>query len=212
MSGVASEKFDHKTAFPLLYKTGRKDWTEVFVPSLRFLAFEGHGDPNVVPEYKLAVESLYSVAYTLKFALKKRGQDFVVAPLEGLWSAADPRSFVQRRKDDWDWTMLIGVPPFVTDADIAAASEAAAVKKPELPLGLVHTVERREGRSLQILHLGSYDDEAPALARLHDEVMPSLKVTFNGLHHEIYLGDPRRSAPEKLKTILRQPIKDAATD
>lgn len=154
MTGAASEKFDHKSAFPLLYKSGRKDWTEVFVPSLRFLAFQGHGNPNLVTEYKLAVESLYTVAYTLKFALNKSG----------------------------------------------------------LPIGSVHTVELLEGRSLQILHLGSYDDEAPTLARLHDEIMPSLKVTFNGLHHEIYLGDPRRSAPEKLKTILRQPIKDAATD
>lgn len=201
-------KFDFKKDFAPLYRPTSKRWASVEVPTFRFLAVNGHGDPNTSAAYAQAVESLYTVAYTLKFALKERGQDFVVPPLEGLWSAVDPTSFVERRKDEWDWTMLIAVPPFATAEDVESARQKASAKKPELPLGALALREISEGRSLQILHVGAYDDEGPILRVLHEKVMPDGGVTFNGPHHEIYLSDPRRVAPEKLKTVLRQPVRE----
>ena len=189
-----------------LYRAGTAEFSEVDVPPTRYLAVDGHGDPNTVDSYPSAVEALYATAYGVKFAFRARtGDDFVVGPLEGLWSSDDPASFAAGRKDDWDWTMLIPLVDAVSHEDVAVGLKKAAAKKPDLPAARL--LELHEGRALQILHVGSYDDEAPTLARLHDEVMPALGVTFNGPHHEIYLSDPRRVAPEKLRTILRQPVR-----
>ncbi|GAA1139855.1 hypothetical protein GCM10009583_07130 [Ornithinicoccus hortensis] len=131
----------------------------------------------------------------------------MVSPLEGLWSSEDPTTFTERRKDEWDWTMLIAFPEPVDREDLAQGLARAAHKKPELPVSDVRVLELTEGRSLQIMNVGSYDDEGPTLARLHHEVMPERGLTFNGPHHEIYLGDPRRAAPETLRTVLRQPVR-----
>lgn len=172
---------------------------------MQYLAIDGHGDPNTEPAYRAAVEALYVSGYQVRSALKTRtGSDFVVGPLEGLWSSDDPTTFVQGKKSDWDWTMMIPLPAPVTAEDVANGLAAASVKKPDLPL--VTHLTMTEGLCLQTLHIGSYDDEAPVLAHLHDELMPELGFTWNGRHHEIYLGDPRRTAPEKLRTILRQPV------
>ncbi|HSN43568.1 MAG TPA: GyrI-like domain-containing protein, partial [Propionibacteriaceae bacterium] len=137
----------------------------------------------------------------------RTGDDFVVGPLEGLWSSADPGAFTRRTKDDWDWTMLIALPDQVDERDTAAGLAKAALKKPALPAVRVVTLD--EGLCLQILHLGSYDAEAETLARLHDDVMPQRGLTFNGRHHEIYLTDPRKTPPERLRTVLRQPVRPA---
>ncbi|OJW01477.1 MAG: hypothetical protein BGO47_13550 [Microbacterium sp. 67-17] len=202
-------KYDLKKDRKDLYAPTTHDFTRVTVPPMTYLAIDGHGDPNTAPAYTDAVSALYASGYAIKFAFRGRsGDDFVVGPLEGLWSSNDPSSFTARRKDAWDWTMLIPLPPAVTDADIRAGLETAARKKPELPIGLVSAVTIDEGVSLQILHVGSYDAEAPTLHRLHAELMPAQGLTFNGPHHEIYLSDPRRVAPEKLKTILRQPVRE----
>lgn len=201
-------KYDLKKDRKDLYAPGKHDFTRVTVPPMTYLAIDGHGDPNTSPAYTDAVSALYASGYAIKFAFKARtGDDVVVGPLEGLWSSADPASFADRRKDAWDWTMLIPLPPAVTDADIRAGLETAARKKPELPIGRVSAVTIDEGLSLQILHVGSYEAETPTLHRLHAELMPAQGLTFNGPHHEIYLSDPRRVAPEKLKTILRQPVR-----
>jgi hypothetical protein len=178
------------------------------VPPLPYLTVDGHCDPNASADYREAVESLYTTAYAIKFAEKADGRDFAVAPLEGLWSAADPSSFVERRKHEWDWTMMIMVPGFVTAAAFEAGRAQAERKRGRLP-GSLRLEVLHEGRCLQALHIGSYDDEGPLLAELHEKIMPDLGVTFDGPHHEIYLGDPRKTAPEKLKTILRQPIRPA---
>ena len=168
---------------------------------------DGAGDPNSASTYKAAVEALYGVAYTLKFASKVAlGRDHVVPPLEGLWWAEDPADFVARRKDRWRWTMMIMVPEFVGRPLFEAAVEKARQKLGAPPQSL-RFEHFDEGQCLQILHIGRYDDEAPTLARLHDEVMPSQGLTFAGHHHEIYLSDPRRTESTKLKTILRQPVK-----
>jgi hypothetical protein len=208
------DKYDVKKAHRELYSPPSKDFVEVDVPEFRYLAVDGRGDPNTSAAYANAVEALYSVAYAVKFASKKAlGRDFVVGPLEGLWRADDPAAFAARRKDDWAWTMMIGQPDWITDdlvrsvvADIAKKADVA--KKKDLPaLKDVRLRPLAEGRCVQILHIGSYDDEAPTLDRLHNRYLPDNGLTFNGDHHEIYLSDARRTEPAKLKTILRQPVK-----
>lgn len=201
-------RIDIKKTLKECYRAPRTKFVEIHVPEMRYLAVDGAGDPNTSEAYKLAVQSLYSVGYAVRASFKERtGDDFVVGPLEGLWFSDDPTTFVTRDKDQWQWTMLIPLPEQVIDEDVQSGRDAAALKKPELPISQVEFRTINEGRSLQRLHVGPYEDEGPALAELHSELMPSLGVTFNGPHHEIYLGDPRRAAPEKLRTILRQPIR-----
>ncbi|MEV4414113.1 GyrI-like domain-containing protein [Catellatospora sp. NPDC049609] len=202
------DKYDIKKAHRELYAPSAKDFAIVDVPELRYLAVDGHGDPNTTAAYTDAVEALFTVAYTLKFASKKTlGRDFVVGPLEGLWRADDPSAFVRRDKDAWSWTMLISQPDWITEDMVRAAVAGAAGKKDNPALARVRVLSLVEGRSVQILHLGSYDDEAPTLDRLHRQYLPDNGLTFNGDHHEIYLSDPRRTEPHKLKTVLRQPVK-----
>ena len=177
-----------------LYLPGRADFTEVDVPAMTYLAIDGHGDPNTSPAYATAIHALYAGAYAIRAVLKKRtGDDFVVGD-----------------KGEWDWTMMIPLPEAVSSQDIAEGLAQAARKKPELPVSALKELSLSEGRSLQILHVGTYDDEAPTLAHLHDEIMPGLGLTWNGPHHEIYLSDPRRVAPERMKTVLRQPVRPVA--
>jgi hypothetical protein len=199
-------KLDLKQARKELFTAPTGEFPPIVVPRLLYLMVDGHGDPNSSPDYPRAVAALYSTAYALKFACKAQGRDFVVAPLEGLWSAADPGSFVARRKHEWDWTMLIMVPDFVELAAFESARDKARAKLGGIPASLrLEALE--EGLCLQALHIGSYDDEGPLLARLHDEIMPAGGYAFAGPHHEIYLGDPRKTVPAKLKTILRQPVR-----
>lgn len=200
-------KVDLKQDRKDLYQPGTTDFVEVDVPPMTYLSVDGHGDPNTSREYALAVPALYSGAYAIKFSLRARtGEDFVVGPLEGLWSSEAPSAFAARRKDDWDWTMMIPLPGPVSREDIAQGLARAATKKPDLPVADLQVLPLTEGRSLQIMHLGPYDAEAATLARLHAEVMPARGLTWNGRHHEIYLSDPRRVPPEKLRTVLRQPV------
>ena len=202
------QKIDLKKLHRDLFTAPAGEFVLVDVPELTFIKVEGHGDPNSAPAYQHAVQWLYSVAYGVKFAAKASlSRDFVVPPLEGLWHADDPSSFVQRRKDEWSWTMMIMVPDFVGLFNEAAGKAAGKLGDP--PHGL-RLENYHEGPSLQALHVGPYDAEGPLLARLHDEVMPQQGYSFAGHHHEIYLGDPRKTAPEKLRTILRQPVKPAS--
>jgi hypothetical protein len=199
------EKLDLKKARKALFTAPHNRFVPIQVPPVSYLMVDGHGDPNSTPAYKMAVESLCTTAYTIKFAYKAMGKDFAVMPLEGLWSAADPRSFTARRKDEWDWTMMIMVPDYVDEQTFGAALAKAREKRGALSDSLrLETLE--EGLCLQALHIGSYDDEAPLLATLHDQIMPSGGYDFAGRHHEIYLSDPRKTSSEKLKTLLRQPI------
>ncbi|QXF81426.1 hypothetical protein HBA53_10475 [Rhodococcus pyridinivorans] len=206
------DKYDIKREHRELYSCSAEDFAEVHAPEFDYLAVDGKGDPNGSEEYADAVEALYSVAYTLKFTSKKElGRDFVVGPLEGLWWSEDMTTFLTRDRDSWSWRMLIAQPPWITDDmmndAIETAGDKARAKKNPLPsLPRVRPFRLAEGRALQILHVGPYDDEGPVLQCLHTQVMPERGVTFAGDHHEIYLSDPRRTAPEKLKTILRQPV------
>jgi DNA-binding PadR family transcriptional regulator len=201
------DKYDIKKAHRALYAPPAKDFTVVDVPAIRYLAVDGRGDPNTSPAYAHAVEALYGVAYTLKFDSKNDGRDFVVGPLEGLWRADDPSVFLSRRKDAWEWTMMISRPDWVTDDMVHAAVDTVARKKENPALDDLRPHTLAEGTCVQILHVGSYDDETPTLDRLHNHYLPDNSLTFNGDHHEIYLSDPRRTAPAKLRTILRQPVR-----
>lgn len=204
------DKYDVKKAYRKLYAPPSKEFTVVDVPEFRYIAVDGRGDPNTSPAYASAIEALYGVAYTLKFASKNTlGHDFVVGPLEGLWRADDPSAFLTRRKDEWEWTLMINQPDWITDAMVRSAIDTVATKKDNAALDDVRVLTLAEGTCVQTLHIGPYDDEAPTLHRLHNSYFPEHGLTFNGEHHEIYLSDARRTAPAKLKTILRQPVKPA---
>ncbi|MCU1446177.1 GyrI-like domain-containing protein [Cryobacterium sp.] len=210
MTEVVAAPSDVKRALRALYAPKNRDWESVTVPPQRFLAVDGSGDPNAAPAYVEAVEALYAVAYTLKSAGKRAGRDSVVGPLEGLWYADDDAVFVARDKAAWSWTMLICLPDWASDAEVHDAIAAARTTKKALPgLDRVRIVRLDEGQCMQLLHVGSYDEEAPALARLHGEVLPAEGLRERGKHHEVYLGDPRRAAPEELKTVVRQPVRPA---
>lgn len=179
------------------------------VPDLNFLKIDGHGDPNQAAEYADALEALYAVSYRIKFLSKAGGRDYVVPPLEGLWWAEDMDSFTSARdKSQWDWTMMIMIPDWITSAVIEQALSDVSQKKPLPALVKLRWEVYQEGLSVQILHLGSYDEEGPVLKKLHEVWMPENGYRFNGHHHEIYLSDPRRVEPGKLKTVLRQPIRE----
>ena len=184
----------------------------VDVPELPILMIDGHGDPNTAPAYTDAVQALYSVAYTIRFTLKRR-QDAVhapVMPLEGLWWTPDMTTFSTDDKSQWNWTMMIVLPEQATAPVVEDARVAAARKHPEVPLGLVRLERFAEGRCAQVLHAGPYSAEGPTVAALHAFITAN-GCTLTGRHHEIYLGDPRRTAPGRLRTILRQPVAPART-
>ncbi|GKY86957.1 GyrI-like domain-containing protein [Sinisalibacter aestuarii] len=193
-------KLDLKKADRAYYTGKQGRWDRLTLPALPFLAIDGKGDPSG-PAWADAVSALYGVAYAVKFSEKGAGRDFGVPPLEGLWWADDPAAFTAGARDDWRWRALIRMPESVTEGTVTAAKEKKGVVAP------VSLIRLTEGDCLQTLHLGSYADEAPVLADLHNRVMPDAGLTFAGPHHEIYLSDPRRTAPENLKTILRQPIR-----
>jgi len=202
-------KIDFKKELKYLYRPSAKGFVVVDVPPMNYLMIDGHGDPNTAQEYQDALEALYAVAYKLKFLSKKAlGKDYVVPPLEGLWWAEDMEAFTTKLdKSDWDWTMMIMQPEWITEEMVQeAASQVAKTKNPPaLPKLRLETYH--EGLAVQILHLGSYDDEGPALHRMHQEFIPHNGYEMAGKHHEIYLSDPRRVTPEKLKTVLRQPVR-----
>lgn len=197
---------DSKKEFKEFYSSSSKDISIVRVPSFNFLMIDGSGDPNTSKEYADAVAALYSIAYTLKFMVKKTGINFSVLPLEGLWWVPKMEEFSIERKEKWLWRMMIMQPDSITDKHFKEAV-AAVQKKKELPaIENVAFSAFEEGLAVQILYHGPYSGEATTIARLHEAIRES-GHTLTGKHHEIYLNDPRRTAPEKLRTIIRQPMK-----
>jgi hypothetical protein len=204
-------KIDFKKELKHLYRPSAKEFVLVEVPPMQFLMVDGHGDPNTAQSYRDALEALYAVAYKTKFLSKKLlERDYVVPPLEGLWWAEDMNVFAGGLdKDSWYWTMMIMQPEWVSSGLVDQAVEQTRKKK--LPsLSLLRLETYHEGLSVQIMHLGSYDDEAPTLHRMHHEFIPEHGYEMAGKHHEIYLSDPRRVAAEKLRTVLRQPVRKVA--
>lgn len=194
------------------YRPGKPGEFRVLeVPELSYLAIDGHGDPNSAPEFTAALEALYPLAYKLKFMSRARlDRDYVVMPLEGLWTADDMATYTTARdKSAWSWTLLMMVPEWITRSmlddsrDVVMSTAPAAAAS---AAGSVRLQTLQEKTCVQTLHVGSYDDEAPVLQRLHDEVIPELGYRMRGLHHEIYLSDARRVEPARLRTLLRQPV------
>lgn len=177
----------------------------VDVPDLGFLMIDGTGDPTGSQQYQEAIGALYSLSYGAKFALKKSGVEFRVMPLEGLWWSSDPAAFELNRRSDWRWTAMIMQPDAVTAEVIEMVRAGAMRKKPQPALAKVRLARFHEGLAAQVMHIGPYSAEGPTIKRLHDFIAEQ-GHHLRGKHHEIYLGDPRRAAPEKLKTIVRQPI------
>jgi hypothetical protein len=205
---LTMEKLDLKKRWKHLYQPPLGEITTVTVPSLTYLMVDGAGDPNKSKPFEQAVEALYSLSYTLKFSLKKspRAIDYGVMPLEGLWWADDPRVFIQADKSAWKWTAMILQPEFITRSDIDAAFDEVRRKKNPAALGRVRFETLAEGESVQTLYLGPFSEEGPTIQRMHEAIHDAGKQ-LHGKHHEIYLSDPRRTVPAKLRTILRQPMR-----
>lgn len=207
-----SPNFDIKTERRDLYgaRAGRFDRVEV--PPMRYLMADGRGDPNSAEDYRVVLEALYTTSYAVRAIAKSElGRVHTVGPLEGLWYADDLGVFTERDKDAWSWTMMIWQPEWATPEIVATAVERVTTTKPHVAVGRVDFTDFTEGLSVQTLHVGPYDDEGPVIAQLH-EVIESEGLVVSGHHHEIYLSDARRTAPEKLRTILRQPAVARTTE
>jgi hypothetical protein len=201
------DKIDLKKQWKLFYAAKAGPIVAVNLPPLNYLMVDGEGDPNTSQSFQEAVEALYSLSYSLKFMLKKgpKAIDYGVMPLEGLWWADDPRVFHSADKSAWKWSAMIVQPEFLGQSEIDAAFEQVRKKKNPAALDRVRFETLAEGACAQVLYVGPFADEAPTIQRMHDFIHAAGKQ-LRGRHHEIYLSDPRRTAPEKLKTILRQPM------
>lgn len=209
--------FDFKKEYKEFYMPPKKP-TIVTVPEMNYIAVRGKGDPNEEGgEYKRSIELLYGIAYTIK--MSKKGDhriegyfDYVVPPLEGFWWQDGVQGIDYADKAGFRWVSLIRLPDFVTKADFEWAVEEAAKKK-KTDHSAVELLTYNEGLCVQCMHNGSYDSE-PATVQLMHEYMEQqgciLDITDERYHHEIYLSDARRVAPEKLKTVIRHPIKRKA--
>jgi hypothetical protein len=202
------EKIDLVKQLKHLYSPPKNQVTVVDVPAMSFFMVDGQGDPNSALAYREALEALYAASYTLKFMLKQApdGRDYRVMPLEGLWWTAEDGGFDYAHKDAWNWTAMIMQPEFIT-AGQAEEAVAKARAKRDLPgLARIRFERFEEGRAAQILYLGPFAEEGPTIARIHAFIAEQ-GGRLTGKHHEIYLSDPRRTAPEKLKTVIRQPFR-----
>jgi len=200
-----------------LFKERRAYFTAKTMPAVetlaavKYLSVSGVGSPDS-EGFSAAVGALYAVAYTLKFQQKFQGQDYKVSTLEGLWwtepdmsGFEEPDAFMTVPKDEWRWKLLIMVPDFIRKADVERAKKAAMAKKPQPGIAEVGLERLNEGTVVQMLHVGPYATEPASIRKMHD-LMVGAGLRRTGVHHEIYLSDPRRVKPDRLKTILRQPV------
>jgi len=188
-----------------LYFPSAKEPVFVDVPAMQFAMVDGAGDPNSSKDFQEAIGALYGVAYTAKFAAKKAGiPNVLVMPLEALWWSGSPDDFPGADKGRWHWTAMLMEPPAVTRKLFDESVKQLREKKDPPALSKVRLERWREGKAAQIMHIGPYSAERPTIERLHAFIRES-GYRLSGKHHEIYMGDPRKSAPEKLKTVVRQP-------
>jgi hypothetical protein len=206
------EKTDYKKEFKHLYFPSAKEAVMVDVPEMNFIMIDGQGDPNTSMDFQQAIEALYGLSYTSKFMLKKDGsdKDYVVPPLEGLWWAEDMNDFLKGDREAWKWTLMIMQPPYVTKEIFLRSVDEVREKKDPPALSRVRFEAFHEGLSAQIMHIGPFSEEGPTIAKLHAFIKEQ-GYTFKGKrhkHHEIYMSDMRKTQPEKLKTVIRQPVKE----
>jgi hypothetical protein len=202
------QKIDLRKEWKHLYRPSAKKVELVDVPEMNFLMIDGHGDPNTSQEFADAIEALFGVSYTAKFMVKKGDAaiDYSVMPLEGLWWVENMAEFSIERKQDWDWTLMIMQPEYAPKELLKAAMEEVQKKKNPPALSKLRLESYHEGPAAQTMHIGPFADEGPTIQKVHQFIGDS-DYHLQGRHHEIYLSDIRRAAPEKLKTIIRQPIK-----
>jgi hypothetical protein len=200
-------KVDLKKEFKPLYTAFDHAVDLINVPALNYLRIDGNGDPATSAAFDAAVEALYALAYGIKTQLKHSaaGRDYVVMPLEGLWWAEDATDYTSRPPASWQWTLMIVQPDEVSPRLVKAVSQEIAEKNPLPALQQVRFEPFHEGLAAQIMHIGPYTTIAATIARLHTFLARN-DYAMHGTHHEIYLSDRRRTAPEKLKTIIRQPV------
>ena len=204
-----TQKLDFKKEYKYLFSPSAKEPEMVEVPAFKYIKIDGQGDPNTSKDFQDKIMVLYGLAYTIKFMLKLDKEDpfdFTVPPLSGLWCADDITAFTEGRKHEWKWTLMILMPDRVTRDVFQKGKEELKKKKNPVFLDQARFEIYEEGLSAQIMHIGHYAEEGPTIAKLH-EFFQGRGYTFNGHHHEVYLSDPRRCKPEKMRTILRQPIK-----
>lgn len=201
------EKLDHKKIYSALYKAKAASPNVITVPKLNYLMLDGQGDPNTSPLFAASIEALYSLSYTLKFMVKKGDMqiNYSVMPLEGLWWVDNMANFSVELKDKWKWTLMIMQPDFITVNLVEEARKLAAAKKEGTRIDEVRLETMEEGLCAQVLHIGPFDTELPTIELLH-RFIEGGGYKFRGRHREIYLSDMRRTAKEKLRTIIRQPI------
>lgn len=204
------EKLDLKKLNSSLYKATAGKPTIINVPELNYLMADGYGDPNTSALFADTIEALFSLSYTLKFMVKKSELevDYGVMPLEGLWWVDDITEFSTARKEDWKWTLMICQPEFITNEMIEIARKQLMTKKALSRLADIRLEKMTEGEAVQVLHIGSFSEEQPTVNLLH-QFMSKNGYIFKGKHREIYLSDMRKTAPDKLKTIIRQPVEKA---
>ena len=201
------KKIDLKKELKHLYKPSTKHVALVEVPRLNYLMIDGEGDPNRSQLFQDAIDVLYPLSYTLKFMVKKGelGIDYGVLPLEGLWWADDMSSFSVEKKEEWKWTLMIMQPEFITQAMVDEAIEQVRAKKNPVSLPRVRFESFEEGKAAQIMHIGPFSEEGPTIEKVHAYIEENGSQR-RGKHHEIYLSDIRRAAPDKWKTVIRQPM------
>ena len=201
------EKFDHNKKLKSFYNQSKKTISYIEIPSMQFLQIDGMGDPNSSKDFSLAVEALFKLSYTLKFDVKKSDLkiDYKVMPLEGLWWSDNMNDFITENKQNWNWTLMIMQPEFITTELFDAAMTKVKEKKNSIALEKIGLAKFEEGASMQIMHMGPFSEEGPTIQKLHEHIINNQYIRI-GKHHEIYLSDIRRAAPEKWRTILRQPI------
>lgn len=201
------EKIDLKKDMKHLYRPSAKEATRVDVPAMNYLMIDGEGDPNTSQAYAEGLEALFALSYALKFMVKKSvlAIDYAVMPLEGLWWADDMSNFATGDKSNWKWTMMIMQPPFVTFEMVDGAIAEVAGKKNPAALSRVRFEVLSEGPCVQIMHIGPFSEEGPAIEKVHD-LIDRYGSRRTGKHHEIYLSDIRKTNPAKWNTVIRQPM------
>lgn len=204
-------KVDFKKAFKTEYAPSAKAASLAEIPPMSYLMIDGKGHPEDNPAWNESIEALYPLAFGLKFMFKKNTPptgyfDYVVPPLEGLWWLAkgDPGAYLQNR-EDWRWTMMIRQPDFITEEMVQEKLAEVQAKKGLPGLEKVRFEQMNEGLVVQIMHIGPFSEEPATLEVLHGFIQEN-GYDFRGKHHEIYLSDPRRANPAKMKTVLRQPV------
>ena len=210
------DKLDYKKTYKELYQPKTKP-SIIEVPEMIFIAIDGEGNPNSCPEYKAAFEVLYGLSYAIKMSKMNGTQpagyfEYVVPPLEGLWQVdgVDFDGMNVTDKDKFKWISMIRQPEFVTEEVFEQAKLVLKKKKPALDLSKARLMKMTEGLCVQIMHKGSYDDEPASIEQMKrflDENGYIEDFSEGRLHHEIYLSDPRKCSTDKLKTVIRHPIK-----